>query len=29
VQTLQARCDAIELQLLEMMERWEALESRA
>ncbi len=28
VQTLQARCDAIELQLLEMMERWEALESR-
>lgn len=28
VQTLQARCDAIDLQLLEMMERWEALESR-
>ncbi len=28
VQSLQARCDAIELQLLEMMERWEALESR-
>ncbi len=28
VQTLQVRCDAIEMELLELMERWEALESR-